>query len=295
MRTFTVTFPEKFSSEQEARDFQLELIYNKIRSQLVPANIVTNSAVGQLFDRQLHEFVKNSVDAKATQMTFTLSVTEGSAHITIADNGTTTIPEGKLGKYNWRATVLEKSDKAESGQLGGCNLGLATAANFLETMSEGELQLTQGPEGGAVITLTSSIKPCDIDRFSFANYVLEIIHDLVKAGCEGPKLVALKEKYHYPEDFVSKRDKLKDPAPTPSSSQCLSSPNVVLTPVSSASFASPVTAEGVRRSKRPPPLFQFASPVMNSSGASASTDAGLSFVSNGPEKTASPNQKNFSF
>lgn len=249
------------------REAKLEIICNSIRHNLnefLERNKMIQSSVsGLLLDRLLHEFVKNSVDARATEMTFALVINDhGKVQITIEDNGTISIPPTKIGKYDWREAVLSDSIKVNTNQLGGCNLGLAFGANMAEILGEGALELTQRNEGGARTAFTTSTKEYDFDRFSFANYACEMIHDLVKENCSDPRLAAAKVKYSYLEDFQSKRDKLLN-TPTPLSelsfSQLVSS--VGAFSPSFNNFASPLIQPSTpseptpKTKKRPPSLF----------------------------------------
>lgn len=198
------------------RELKLELVCNNIRGQLPKEAVFKSSIAGQLLDFLLHEFVKNSVDAFATHMSFKIETDDTQCNIAINDNGVIPIPVAKLGKYDWISAVFEKSQKSNA-ELGGCHFALAFIANFLEMVDQqhkGELTLTANTDllTQVCVTFSSSATPYDFGNFGFAGYILEIINDLSglldkndsRVIPYAQKLADLAEEYKY-LPFSSKR------------------------------------------------------------------------------------------
>lgn len=110
----------------------------------------------------LNEFVKNSLDARATKMEFKFAINSEhqQVEISIIDNGQKTIPTDKIGIYNIAKAFSEDSEKKhDATTTGGKHRGLAYAAFDLEAEQKtpGNLKLLQNfRQNGATVILTSS-------------------------------------------------------------------------------------------------------------------------------------------
>lgn len=162
------------------------------------SDTIAFSAAGKVFDQLLDEFLKNSTDAEADFLDFSVAVENNIITIQINDDGKKEIPTDKLGRYDWRKALLEKSQKSPKNQLGGRNLGLAIAAHFLETQGQGELHLTKNPNGnGAAVILKSSNKNLgDLDVMPEGlNYARMMINVLKKEGANPTLIEELENRY----------------------------------------------------------------------------------------------------
>lgn len=130
--------------------------------------IIMSTAAGKvLASEAFFEFVKNSLDAGATQLELSIIASESDVNITISDNGKKPIPENKQGKYSWSNAFGQSSQKKIDREnssikkpiLGGQNIGLAITDYYLERYN-GELFLIANPDKpGATILLSSPNTP----------------------------------------------------------------------------------------------------------------------------------------
>lgn len=174
------------------------------------SNIIQLSAAGKAFYQMLDEFLKNSIDAGATEIAFNYSNNDGQIAIHIVDNGTMEISPKKLGYYNWRQALLSNSAKNDSSQMGGANLGLAIIAYWLEKNGQGALSLNKksADEKGAVVTLTSLCATRgDIDVMPEGlNLKHEMIYDFITQSSTVSKeeIEAVKTRHpDFPENYQS--------------------------------------------------------------------------------------------
>lgn len=172
----------------EGNDFRRAMLFDRIQTQWKSgvSNVVAFSAAGKVFEQLLDEFLKNSTDAEADFLDFSVAVENNIITIQISDDGKKEIPRDKLGRYDWKKALQNKSQKSPENQLGGKNLGLAIAAHFLETQGQGALHLMQNPakNHGATVILTSSNKNLG-DLYIMPenfNYVHRMINDLEGMG-----------------------------------------------------------------------------------------------------------------
>ena len=168
------------------------------------------SAAFKVLDECTQEFVKNSLDAVATQMQFNfLSKENNQIEINIIDNGIKKIPNKKLGQYDWRQALFEDSTKknSEEEQLGGRNLGLAIITHFLEKKGDGYLSLHQNVGGnGATVALTSSSDDCSEMHVMVdgENYIHQMTYDLLSESAQRfseEEIELIKAKHQYPEGY----------------------------------------------------------------------------------------------
>lgn len=143
---------------------------------------IQNTAAFICFNDRLVEFVKNSLDARATTMTILFEVIDSAIHIHIKDNGCADALESHE-PYDWKTALVTPSKKRNmEDMLGGHHLGLAMCAHFLE-QNEGQLSLKKNANSeGAELTLTSSL--ADSKRSSVLeageNYMEKMISDLIR-------------------------------------------------------------------------------------------------------------------
>lgn len=139
-----------------------------------------------VFRDSLYEFLKNSVDAKATYVHLAIRFNQDKTQcvFVIKDNGALKIPQEKIGKYDIKQALFTLSNKkaAHSPCLGGHQIGLAMAAHFVEKYGNGWLTLSPCGKIGAVISIYSSTDASPRQRMQHTgeNYAHTIIADITK-------------------------------------------------------------------------------------------------------------------
>lgn len=184
----------------EGNNFRRAIMAGEIEKawKVIVSDIIAFSAAGKVFEQMLDEFLKNSADAGANFIDFSVAVESNIVIIQINDDGKKEIPTDKLGRHDWKKALQAKSQKSPKNQLGGRNLGLAIAAHFLETQGQGELHLTNHPNGnGAIVILKSSNQNLgDLDVMPEGlNYARMMIHDLKKEGADPTLIEELENRY----------------------------------------------------------------------------------------------------
>ncbi|MEH6680784.1 MAG: ATP-binding protein [Sediminicola sp.] len=103
---------------------------------------------GGIMEQVLHNILQNALQHTPPTTTITISAwhSEGLCHIRISDTGKG-FPEEEIG------LVFDKFYRLDGSRTGGTGLGLSIAKGFTEALG-GTIALANGPEGGAVFTIS---------------------------------------------------------------------------------------------------------------------------------------------
>lgn len=185
-KTYSLRLPEGRGAASIYTELGLQIILNPIEEDL---KSLPNCAASKVAFEMSREFLANSIDSGATELTISIDEQDDFMHIYFTDNGSTELPQDKVGEYNiLRALNSESPKKAMENQIGGKNLGLVLSALFLKEHGgeSGALclvpnaTLNPSPNNaiGTSVILKSSTQAI-ADRISVSPNAINVAHNAV--------------------------------------------------------------------------------------------------------------------